>query len=173
LVTKQKKTNANGKMNETVDRLLSRQDSTGPSESNQAASKTAEDKSEEKPKSDTPDPNDFRLRNTRIFRYLLSQTTAFIVPTLQGAFRKAGDDFSDHNLGLGKILLPRRADAAQRKNAENVANFIAKGLLDHIKWSRVPTENCMIKFYYMYICAGLIHTAITDGKWNYPDHANW
>jgi hypothetical protein len=32
------------------------------------------------------DPNDRRIKNTRYIRYLLSQTTSFIVPTLQGFF---------------------------------------------------------------------------------------
>lgn len=39
---------------------------------------------EEKKSEDIADPNDRRIKNTRYFRYLLSQTTAFIVPALQG-----------------------------------------------------------------------------------------
>ena len=96
------------------------------------------------------DPTDHRIKNTKYFKYLLTQTTAFIVPTFQG---------------IGKMLLPRRADATQRDDAIKVAEAVITGLLDYVEWQRVPRGDfSSTKYHYFQICAGFIHTVITDER---------
>ena len=76
-------------------------ESTTGDEEKDKASTTDDGKipSSSKDKNEVADPNDRRVRNTRYIKYLLSQSTAFIVPIVKGMFL-FGDDSGSHPLLL-------------------------------------------------------------------------
>ena len=102
------------------------------------------------------DPNDPRIRNFKTWKYLLSQTTAFIVPLFQG---------------LCKNMLPRRAESDQKLCATKLAVLMMDSLTSLLTYARVPSvdpKNFSVsikkKFQFFHICSGLIHTFLTDER---------
>ncbi|KAI3633283.1 hypothetical protein MIR68_008230 [Amoeboaphelidium protococcarum] len=97
-----------------------------------------------------PNPQDIRVRNVKALRYLLSQTTAFIVPLLQG---------------LSKILLPpKRMKAEQRPLAVTISELFVEQCLAMLKWERVPATKDVVRYHYLQICTGFLQTLITDER---------